>query len=270
MAVKDKSASDLLSNENLLFIDQKTAESSTLTFDVVVPDSVTGYEIIITTNAPDEPEDEPAVPPTEPSTEPATKPVEVPATTKPAEEPSTTKPVVTEPSTKPVVESTTKPTEPTTKPVVTEPSTKPAVESTTKPTEPTTKPTEPSTTKPVVTVPAPAVEIRKPSQTEIKYGDSIILHADVENLPEGARIEWSAGNANFTIVEVSADGTACKITPASSGDTVFIAKVVDANGNEAAKDEQTMTSKAGLWQKIVAFFKKLFGISRIIEQVVKF
>ena len=204
MAVRNKSASDLLSNENLLFIDQKTAEGSTLTFDVLIPESVTDYEIIITTNAPDEPEDEPTVPPTEPSTEPTTKPVEVP-----------------------------------------------------------------TTTKPVVTVPAVKVEIRKPSQTEIKYGDSIVLHAEAENLPADAKIEWSADNSNFTIVEVSADGKTCQITPNANGDTVITVKIVDAKGNEISKDEQTMTAKAGFFQKIIAFFKKLFGTTKIYPEIFK-
>lgn len=260
MAVKDKYASDLLSNENLLFIDQKTADSSTLTFDVFVPESVTDYEIIITTNALDEPDDEPPVVPSKPSTEPTTEP-----STKPVEVPTTTKPAETEPSTKPVeVPSTTR-----------QPSTKPVETPTTKPTEPSTKPSVPSTepiTKPVmspVTEMKATVEIRKPSQTEIKYGDSIVLHAEVENLPEGVKIEWSADNGNFTIVEVSADGMTCRVTPASNGDTVFTAKVVDTNGNEVVKDEQTMTSKAGFFRKIIAFFKKLFGLTEVIPEVFK-
>ena len=155
----------------------------------------------------------------------------------------------------PTTEPTTKPTEPTTKPT----------EPTTKPTEPTTKPTEP-TTKPVVTVPALVVEIRNPSQTEIKYGDSIILHADVENLPDDATIKWTADNGNFTYT-ASADGTTCTVSPSASGDTTFTATVYDADGNEIGSDTQTMTAKAGLWQKIVAFFKKLFGMTKVYSEI---
>ena len=110
-----------------------------------------------------------------------------------------------------------------------------------------------------------AVEIRKPSITEISYGDSIIIYADVEVLPMGWTVRWTADNGNFTY-SASADGKICVISPLSSGDTTFTATVYDANGKEICKDEQTMTSKAGFFQKIIAFFKKLFGMNRIIVQ----
>ena len=157
------------------------------------------------------------------------------------------------------------PTEPTTKPA--EPTTEPT-EPTTEPTEPTTEPTEP-TTKPVVTVPALAVEICNPSQTEINYGDSIILHADTKNLPEGAYIEWSADNGNFKIVSYSADGSGCTVTPDATGDTTFTATVYDADGKEICSDTQTMTAKAGFFQKLIAFFKKLFGLTKVIPEAFK-
>ncbi len=139
-------------------------------------------------------------------------------------------------------------------------------ESTAKP-EPSTKPTEPSI-KPItppVTDTKATLEIRKPSQTEIKYGDSIILHADVAKLPEGAKIVWSTDNGNFTYI-ASADGTTCTVSPSENGDTVFTATVVDVNGNEIVNDTQTMTSKAGFFRKIIAFFKKLFGLTKIIPE----
>ena len=198
-----------------------------------------------------------------------TKPVEVSTTTKPiTTELSTTKPVKVPTTAKPVI------TEPsTTRPVELPATTKPAEEpSTTEPIDvpSTTKPTEP-TTKPVVTVPtAMAVEIRKPSQTEITYGDSIILHADFESkIPEGAKIIWATDNANFTIVETTANGSSCVVTPNANGETVFIATLVDADGNAIASDTQNMTSKAGFFQKIIAFFKKLLGMTKIIPEMLK-
>lgn len=39
--------------------------------------------------------------------------------------------------------------------------------------------------------------------------------------------------------------------------------VKDANGNEIAASQQ-LTSKAGFFQKLAAFFKKLFGSNMII------
>ena len=185
----------------------------------------------------------------EPTTEEmTTQPVVTqPATT----QPTTTKPVVTEPA-------TTKPTEVPT----TEPSTKPVV-------EPTTKPVE--TTKPVPTTkPEPIEEkiIKKPSTTEVKYGETLILHADFENIPDGATIEWSVEGDGVTIVP-SEDGKTCAVTSTSTGDVTITAKYTDANGVEHVS-EQEIESNASFWQKIVSFFKNLFGISRIIEQVVKF
>lgn len=114
------------------------------------------------------------------------------------------------------------------------------------------------------------IEIRKPSITEIKYGDSIILHADVKGaLPEGATIEWTASNENFTY-SVSADGTTCTISPSSSGDTTFTATVYDESGNVISEDTQVMTSKAGFFQKIIAFFKKLFGMTKLIPEEIRY
>ena len=112
-------------------------------------------------------------------------------------------------------------------------------------------------------------DIRTPSTTSITYGDSIVLHADVENLPEGAKIVWTADNGNFTYT-ASADGSTCTVSPSANGDTTFTATVVDANGNEIGSDTQSMTSKAGFFQKIIAFFKNLFGLTKVIPEVFEF
>lgn len=113
------------------------------------------------------------------------------------------------------------------------------------------------------------VEIRDPSTTTISYGDAIILYADVTGtLPEGAYIKWTASNSNFSYF-ASGDGTTCTISPSSSGDTIFTATVYDSNGNVISSDEQVMTSKAGFFDKIIAFFKKLFGLTKTIPQVFK-
>ncbi|MBQ4603554.1 MAG: leucine-rich repeat protein [Clostridia bacterium] len=113
------------------------------------------------------------------------------------------------------------------------------------------------------------INIRKPSVTSISYGDSIILHADLsEDLPTGWHIDWSVSNGNFDF-EVSNNGTECKITPSKSGDTIFTATVYDANGKIISEDTQVMTSKAGFFDKIIAFFKKLFGLTKTIPQIYK-
>lgn len=113
-----------------------------------------------------------------------------------------------------------------------------------------------------------SVTIGSPSTTTISYGDSIVLHANIENLPTGARVVWEASNGNFSY-SVSPDGSTCTISPKSSGDTEFTAKIVDSNGKVLSSDTQKMTSKAGFWQKLVAFFKSLFGSNQVIPYTVK-
>ncbi len=110
------------------------------------------------------------------------------------------------------------------------------------------------------------VVIRKPSIVALSYGDSLILHADLsKDLPVGWRIEWTADNGNFKFT-VSDDGTTCTITPKNSGSTSFTSTIYDAYGNEISKDTQVMSSKAGFFDKLIAFFKKLFGLTKVIQQ----
>lgn len=128
-----------------------------------------------------------------------------------------------------------------------------------------------STTIPETTTKQEIVfEIRTPSQTEIVFGDAIVLHADFKNgIPDGAKVIWTSDSNNFVISETSANGTTCVITPESSGDTTFVATVIDVDGNIIASDTQKMTSKAGFFQKIIAFFKKLFGATKVIPEAFK-
>lgn len=107
-----------------------------------------------------------------------------------------------------------------------------------------------------------------PTQTTISYGDSIVLHIDPSKIPEGGRVEWYPSNEKFSY-SVSDDGTTCTITPDKKGDTAFTAIVYDAEGNIVSADTQTMTSKAGFFDKIIAFFKKLFGLTKTIPEAIE-
>ncbi len=111
----------------------------------------------------------------------------------------------------------------------------------------------------------PTVSIRKPSLTSISYGDAIVLHSETENLPDNVSIVWNANNENFG-VEISADKKTCVITPKSSGDTVFTVEIIDANGSSICSDTQKMTSNAGFIQKIIAFFKGIFGLNKVYAE----
>lgn len=121
-------------------------------------------------------------------------------------------------------------------------------------------------------VPIPVITIKNPSATTINYKSGIILHANASNIPAGGRVKWEADNSNFIVTD-NGDGT-CKIISNASGDTTFTATVVDSNGNTVkdangniVKSEIKMTSNAGFFQKIIAFFKGLFGLNKILPQM---
>ena len=114
------------------------------------------------------------------------------------------------------------------------------------------------------------ISINTPSTSTVSYGFTLNLHANVTDLPEGARIVWSMDGSGFELIP-SADGMTCGVKSVSKGSATITAKVVDKNGN-AVKDangneitaSQQLTSKAGFFQKLAAFFKKLFGSNMII------
>ena len=114
------------------------------------------------------------------------------------------------------------------------------------------------------------ISIRTPSTTTVSYGFTLNLHANVTDLPDGARIVWSMDGSGFELIP-SADGMTCGVKSVSKGSATITAKVVDKNGN-AVKDangneitaSQQLTSKAGFFQKLAAFFKKLFGSNMVI------
>ena len=127
----------------------------------------------------------------------------------------------------------------------------------------TTVPTEP-TTKFDITI-----GIRNPSEKVIKYGDGIILHAETsKTLPDGYSIVWEADNDCFTLTP-SEKGETCTVISSVSGMTTFTAKVVDEDGNVVATSgNRQIQSKAGLFWKIIAFFKKLFGLTKLYPEFI--
>lgn len=117
-----------------------------------------------------------------------------------------------------------------------------------------------------------------PSTTTVKYGEKLILHIDTSTLPEGTTVEWSVSGSNaFRLSDENAVCTlhrscvTCAAESIAKGSATITARVVDkngnavknANGNEITASQQ-LTSKAGFFQKIVAFFKKLFGSNMVI------
>ena len=114
------------------------------------------------------------------------------------------------------------------------------------------------------------ISISSPSVTTISYGFTLNLHANVTDLPEGARVVWSMDGGGFELIP-SADGMTCGVKSVSKGSATITARVVDKNGNtvKGSNDNdvtasQQLTSKAGFFQKLAAFFKKLFGSNMVI------
>ena len=120
--------------------------------------------------------------------------------------------------------------------------------------------------------PDTSIKIEKPSVEKINYGDTLILHASAASLPEGVYYEWSVEGTGVEIAP-SESGETCAVTSTGNGDVVVSVKLVDADGEDII-DEQgdsfeasvKLTSKAGFFQKLISFFKNLFGSDRIIEK----
>ena len=118
------------------------------------------------------------------------------------------------------------------------------------------------------------LEIKKPSTTIVNYGDTLVLHTDLKDteLPEGCSILWIA-EGNGMSVNPSDDGMTCKVTSIQNGIVTIKATIADENGEPLLdKEDKEISSsvqlnfKVNFWQKIVSFFKNLFGISRMIFQ----
>ena len=70
------------------------------------------------------------------------------------------------------------------------------------------------------------LSIKSPSTTTVSYGFTLNLHANVTDLPEGARIVWSMDGSGFELIP-SADGMTCGVKSVSKGSATITAKVVD-------------------------------------------
>ena len=190
--------------------------------------------------------------PTTTEPESTTQQVTVPTTTEPE---STTQQVTVPTTTKPetTVPQTTTPA--TTKPAVTEPeTTRPSV----------SKPDDENTTE--SSFDSSKFEIKQPSKSSINCADGIVLHLSLsEPLPSGYSVKWSADNSHFDL-NPDADKNTCTIISSSNGNTVITATVLNENNEEVASDSVEIKSNAGFFQKIIAFFKKLFGLTKIYEK----
>lgn len=105
-----------------------------------------------------------------------------------------------------------------------------------------------------------------PGTKTIKYGEKLRLTAEAANLPEGAKIYWYVDGAK------KGEGTTFEVSP-TSGTVEVTVKIVDKNGNSYAEPETSASQKvsvnSGFFQKIISFFKNLFGMNRTVIQYFK-
>lgn len=103
-----------------------------------------------------------------------------------------------------------------------------------------------------------------PGTKTIKYGEKLRLTAETANMPDGAKIYWYVDGAK------KGEGTTFEVSP-TSGSVEVTVKIVDRNGNPYAESEtsesQRVAVDSGFFQKIISFFKNLFGMNRTVIQM---
>lgn len=110
------------------------------------------------------------------------------------------------------------------------------------------------------------------STATIDYGDTLRLTAQTDKVPANTSVKWSyeGTGVEFSPVENS---NKCDIKATGSGSIVVTATAVDELGDpiydasgRIISDSQEIKIDAGLWQKIVSFFKDLFNKNRLSNQ----
>ena len=100
---------------------------------------------------------------------------------------------------------------------------------------------------------APSIKILKPSQTTIRYLDTLVLHAQVDNLPPEAKyVIWSTGDSSIVKIEKVGDSCTvsghrkdcqtCTITGEGRGTTKITCTVCDASKNPIKYNGKTISS----------------------------
>ncbi len=117
--------------------------------------------------------------------------------------------------------------------------------------------------------------INNPGTVTLKYGEKLRVYAEVDKMYSGNLIKWSVSGEGAEIIGTGKNF--CDIQALSNGTVMLTATLVDSDG-EALRDDsgvkisdsQYINVKAGIFQKIIAFFRMLFGMNNIIVQTFKF
>lgn len=117
-----------------------------------------------------------------------------------------------------------------------------------------------------------ALEINNnPGSSTLNYGDTLKLTATIllDGEPaddiESAVYKWTADSG---AVKLTSFGKYCEIEAVKAGTATVTVVLVAEDGTEltAFSDSQEITVKAGFFERIISFFKNLFGINRTIVQ----
>ena len=105
-----------------------------------------------------------------------------------------------------------------------------------------------------------------PGAKTIKYGENLLLTAITTNMPNGVKIYWYVDGTK------QGEGETFNVSFESGAKKVEV-KLVDANGNilknadgYELSDSESVTVNSGFFQKIISFFKNLFGMDRTVVQ----
>ena len=114
-------------------------------------------------------------------------------------------------------------------------------------------------------------KIREPSTKTLNYGQTLVLTTESKNMPQGSYTEWVIPNKLAVIkndwIPITADKT-CEELVIAIASTADDETIVNAEGDHAI-DYITIECKSNFFLKLIAFFKKLFGISMVLPYLLE-
>lgn len=114
-------------------------------------------------------------------------------------------------------------------------------------------------------------KIREPSTKTLNYGHTLVLTTESKNMPQGSYTEWVIPDKLAVIkndwIPITADKT-CEELVIAIASTADDETIVNAEGDHAI-DYITIECKSNFFLKLIAFFKKLFGISMVLPYLLE-
>ena len=114
-------------------------------------------------------------------------------------------------------------------------------------------------------------KIREPSTKTLNYGHTLVLTTESKNMPQGSYTEWVIPDKLAVIkndwIPITADKT-CEELVIAIASTADDETIVNAEGDHAI-DYITIECKSNFFLKLIAFYKKLFGISMVLPYLLE-